>query len=33
MDWKDTTWVALIALFLLYMLYSLLPELDFLGQM
>ena len=33
MDWKDTTWIALIALFLLYMLYSLLPELDFLGQM
>ncbi len=33
MDWKDTTWVALIALFLLYLLYSLVPELDFLGQM
>ena len=27
MDWKDTTWISLIGIFLLYILYSLVPEL------
>lgn len=27
LDWKDTTWVSLIGLFLLYCLYSFFPEL------
>jgi len=33
MDWKDTTWVALIGIFLLYVFYSLVPELIFMGSL
>jgi len=33
MDWKDTTWVALIGIFLLYVFYSLVPELIFMGAL
>ena len=29
MDWKDTTFIALIGLIMLYMLYSLIPEIYF----
>ena len=33
MDWKDTTWVALVGIFFLYVFYSLVPELIFMGAL